>query len=110
VQVSGSAWFTNIETNKNLILNPTAEFETDKYKKFDNYDAININSLKDFPKNYNKEIGTPITTLKYMNDDGIITTSENLKYKVTRLKKGMDGKDLKVDGKTKYVRIILTPI
>lgn len=44
-----------------------------------------------------------------MNDDGIITT-ENIQYKVTRLKKGIDGKDLKVDGKTKYVRIILTPI
>lgn len=40
----------------------------------------------------------------------LITTSENIQYKVTRLKKGMDGKDLKVDGKTKYVRIILTPI
>lgn len=110
VQVGGSAWYTNIETNKNLILNTTAEFETDKYEKFDNYDAININSLKDFPKNYHKEIGTPITALKYMNDDGTITTSENLKYKVTRLKKGIDGKDLRIDGKTKYVRIILTPL
>lgn len=45
-----------------------------------------------------------------MNDDGTITTSENLKYKVIRLKKGIDGKDLRIDGKTKYVRIILTPI
>ena len=45
-----------------------------------------------------------------MNDDGIITTSDNIQYKVTKLKKGIDGKDLKVDGKTKYVRIILTPI
>lgn len=45
-----------------------------------------------------------------LNLKKLITTSENIQYKVTRLKKGMDGKDLKVDGKTKYVRIILTPI
>ena len=63
-------WFTNLETRKRkeeLIL--YREYNDKDYPKYDNYDAINCDKVKDIPKDYYKTMGVPITFLdKYCPD------------------------------------------
>lgn len=57
-------FYTNMDNekkHKNLML--TAEYEPSKYPKYDNYDAINVNKIKDIPKNYYGVMGVPSTLL-----------------------------------------------
>lgn len=63
-------WYTNIETTKrqeDLILYKT--YNENDYQKYDNYDAINVNKVNDIPKDYNWNIGVPITFLDKYNPD-----------------------------------------
>ena len=62
ILVNGIAWFTNMEHNKrNELLILTKKYDPEKYPKYDNYDAINVDKVKDIPCDYNGEIGVPIT-------------------------------------------------
>ena len=57
-------WYTNMEHNKRnepLIL--TKKYDPEKYPKYDNYDAINIDKVKDIPMDYDGLMGVPITFL-----------------------------------------------
>jgi hypothetical protein len=59
-----SIFFTNMDNekkHKNLLL--TAEYEQSKYPKFDNYDVISVNRIKDIPKDYYDVMGVPPTLL-----------------------------------------------
>lgn len=63
-------WFTNMETTKRkekLIL--FREYDPELHQKYDNYDAINCDKVKDIPKDYYKTIGVPITFLDKYNPD-----------------------------------------
>lgn len=63
-------WFTNLDHGKNpekLILNKN--YRPEEYPKYDNYDAININKVKDIPYDYNGLMGVPITFLDKYNPD-----------------------------------------
>lgn len=71
-------WFTNIpllKTKNSLDLQaryyddngqPLPDIEK-KYPKYDNYDAINVDKLKDIPCDYKGIMGVPITFLDYWN-------------------------------------------
>lgn len=64
IRVSGVNWFTNIDIKKQhepLLLVDT--YTTDKYPKYDNYDAINIDKTNDIPCDYDGVMGVPITFL-----------------------------------------------
>lgn len=58
-------WLTTLNNpNKNkLVL--TQKYSPDKYPKYDNYDAINVDRVKDIPYDNNEVMGVPITILKY---------------------------------------------
>lgn len=59
-------YYTNMDNekkHKNLLL--TAEYEPSKYPKYDNYDAINVNRIKDIPKDYYGVMGVPVTLLSH---------------------------------------------
>lgn len=61
-------WYTNLEhdkRNEEIILYRTYN-ETD-YPKYDNYDAINVNKVKDIPCDYDGVMGVPITFLDKYN-------------------------------------------
>ena len=59
-------WFSNISDYypPELVLSKRYD---DGYKKFDNYDAINIDRIKDIPGDYMGLIGVPITFLDSYN-------------------------------------------
>ncbi len=70
VRVSTSCWFTNLPVKKhmeNLIL--YKQYNEEEYPKYDNYNAINVNTYTDIPDNYFGEIGVPITFLDKYNPE-----------------------------------------
>ena len=85
-------WFTNLETNKYIdapcIINKYSE---EKYPKYDNYNAININKLNEIPYDFNKKMGVPITIIDKVCSDGYIhfdtpmLSNKNSVYKILGL-------------------------
>ena len=70
VRVPAISLFTNLEIEKryeNLILYKTYYGNEKDYPKYDNYDAININKIKDIPMDYSGVIGVPITFVNKHN-------------------------------------------
>ena len=61
-------WFTNLDYQKrheDLILHK--KYNEKDYPKYDNYNAINVNKVKDIPKDYKMEIGVPLSFLDKYN-------------------------------------------
>lgn len=68
VRVSTSCWFTSLPVKKHkedLIL--FKNYNEVDYPKYENYDAINVNTYKDIPCDYFGDIGVPITFLDKFN-------------------------------------------
>ena len=66
--LGNAMWLTNLDIPKRhqkLIL--TQVYDSEKYPKYDNFDAINVNKVVDIPKDYDGIMGVPITFLKYHN-------------------------------------------
>ena len=80
-----------------------------KYYKYDNYDAINIDKVKDIPMDYEGCMGVPITFMDKYNPDqfeivGLI--AGNIKGLTGMISSsGKDGPY--IDGKLRYGRIII---
>ena len=63
-------WFTNLEhskRNEELILYRT--YNPEDYPNYDNYDAINVDKVKDIPMDYDGVMGVPITFLNGFNPE-----------------------------------------
>lgn len=91
--------FTNFEHKKRheeLIL--YKNYSPEEYPKYDNYDAINVNKVADIPCDYEGVIGVPITFLDKYNPD---------QFEIIKFRKGNDDKDLSVNGKCPYFRILI---
>lgn len=57
-------WLTNLEHSKRKEIYPLKHFYKNneyKYEKYDNFDAINVDRTSHIPKDYNGNIGVPIT-------------------------------------------------
>lgn len=64
------SWFTNLETKKrkeDLLL--YKKYNAKDYPKYDNYDAINVDKVKDIPMDYYGVMGVPITFLDSYNPE-----------------------------------------
>ena len=97
-----TCWFTNIKHEKmNDFLPLTQHYAPKNYKIYDNYDAINIDSIKDIPMDYDGLMGVPITFMYKYNPK---------QFKIITFRRGNDNKDLTIDGKYKYIRIIIKKI
>ena len=95
-------WFTNLyhkKRSENLILYKT--YNKEDYPKYDNCDAINVNLVKEIPKDYKGLMGVPITFLYKHNPK---------QFEIVHFRKGDDGKDLSIKGKSVYQRIIIRRI
>ena len=94
-----ATWYTNLDTKKrheNLIL--YANFDPALYPEYDNYDAINIDKVTDIPCDYDGVMGVPITFLDKYNPD---------QFEIIKFRKGNDDKDLSINGKCPYFRILI---
>ena len=98
-RVSTSCWFTNLPVakhNEDLIL--YKHYTPEEYPTYDNYDAINVNTYTDIPCDYDGAIGVPITFLDKYNPN---------QFEKVKFRKGNDDKDLSINGKCPYFRIII---
>jgi hypothetical protein len=94
-------WLTNLDTFKrhqDIVLTKTYHGNEIKYPKFDNYDAINVNKTQDIPMDYEGVMGVPITFLHKYNPE---------QFELIKFRKGNDDKDLSINGKCPYFRILI---
>lgn len=94
-----ACWFTNLDHKKRHEETILYEHYTpEKYPKYDNYNAININNVAEIPCDYQGYMGVPITFLDKYNPE---------QFEIIKFRKGNDDKDLSVNGKCPYFRIII---
>ncbi len=92
-------WFTNLTYDyQKPDLPLTKSYNPTDYPKYDNYDAINVDKLKDIPYDYEGIMGVPITFILKHNSS---------QFDIIKFRKGDDNKDLRVNGNDKYMRIAI---
>ena len=62
-------WLTNIDIDIHKEIQLTNKYDSNKYVKYDNYDAIEVPSLNAIPNDYNDIMGVPITYLDNHNSN-----------------------------------------
>lgn len=101
VSPNNCLWLTNLDTSirhEDIVLTKTYYGNESEYPKYDNYDAINVNKTKDIPLDYNGFMGVPITFLHKFNPE---------QFEIVKFRKGNDEKDLSINGKCPYFRILI---
>jgi len=97
-------WFTNLDMEKrheNITL--FREYSPDRYPKYDNYDAIEVNKTADIPCDYYGVMGVPVTFMQYYNPD---------QFQILGTSRYHDGQDCAddinfINGKGLYTRILI---
>ncbi len=101
VSSNNCLWLTNLDTelrHKEIELTKVYEGNEAEYPKYDNCNGINVSRTQDIPKDYGGIMGVPITFLHKFNPD---------QFEIIRFRKGDDGKDLSINGKCPYFRILI---
>ncbi|MFK5199074.1 adenine-specific methyltransferase EcoRI family protein [Glaesserella parasuis] len=105
-------WFTNLDHAKRheeLLLYKA--YSEEEYPKYDNYDAIEVNKVKDIPFDYQGAMGVPITFMDKYNPDQFEILSANdfrISNKIPFKEHGLiKDKDGTINGKPTYVRIVI---
>lgn len=131
-RLASACWFTNIDHGRRheklqlMSLNDNIRFSKHKeingigYKKYDNYDALNIPFVDSIPNDYNGVMGVPITFMGVYNPEQfeILGFFNNYKpetaekYQIYGLPMKIGTTDSKfrgpvIDGKAVYFRIII---
>lgn len=92
-------WFTNLDHSKrheDIDLYKT--YNPEEYQTYDNYDAINCDLVANIPIDYDGIIGVPISFLDKYNPE---------QFEIVKFRKGDDDKDLSINGKCPYFRILI---
>lgn len=94
-------WLTNLDNfRQHEIIPLTKKYHghESEYPFYDNYPAINIDRTKDIPADFAGIMGVPVTFLhKYSPEQ----------FMIIGFRKGNDGKDLSLNGKYPYCRILI---
>lgn len=104
IKVPAISWYTNLThayQYKDRRLTSTYKNNEEEYPMYENYPAININRLANIPKDYDGEMGVPITILNNFNFN---------QFQITGFRKGLDEKDLTLNGKKLYTRVLIKKI
>lgn len=99
IKVKGVRWFTNLDHKKrHEKLDLVCKYFPEEYPHYDNYDAIEVSKTANIPCDYEGIMGVPITFLDKYNPE---------QFEIVRFRKGDDGRDLCVNGKCPYFRILI---
>lgn len=87
--------------SQKLIL--TERYDKEKYRRYDNYDAIEVSKVADIPMDYYGVMGVPITYIRYhggtdFNIVGIASHGGDSKYDLFKPT---------IDGKQKFKRLLI---
>ena len=110
ITVPGTGWFTNLDHGRrhqplslmsmedNIKYSKHPAIKGQPYRKYDNCDAIDIPFVDSIPSDYDGLMGVPVTFFgKYCPEQ----------FELVRFRKGDDGKDLCIDGKPTYFRVLI---
>ena len=102
IEVNLIIWYTNIGERKWKPLEYRKTYSEEEYKKYDFFDAINIDDIRDIPDGYYGKMGVPVSFLEKWNPE---------EYEILgKGDAGRGGLDIfrpVVDGENKYVRILI---
>ena len=108
-------WFTNLDIQKrheDLIL--YKRYNPEEYPKYDNYDVIDVNKVKEIPVDYDGVMGVPITFMDKFNSaqfEIIGMAEDNGKgYSGTEAKWDGINPHCVINGKNKFKRIFIKRI
>ncbi|MDE2775965.1 MAG: adenine-specific methyltransferase EcoRI family protein [Chloroflexota bacterium] len=111
-RLGSACWYTNLDyrqRHEELIL--YKRYSPQEYPKYDNYDAIEVSKTAEIPMDWDGAMGVPITFLNKHNPEQFEIMSANdirLNDSVPLKKHGLiKDKDGTIDGKPKYVRIVI---
>lgn len=94
-------WLTNMDNakrNEEIVLTKRYAGNESAYQRYDNYDGINVDKTQDIPMDYTGYMGVPITFLHKFNPN---------QFEIIKFRKGDDDKDLSINGKCPYFRILI---
>lgn len=92
-------WFTNLDTTKrHELLTLYKKYSPSEYPKYENCDAIEVSKVVEIPIDYDGVMGVPITFLDKYNPE---------QFEIVNFRKGDDGKDLIINGKYPFFRILI---
>ena len=97
------SWFTNLDIIKrHEFLDLIEKYTPEKYPKYDNYDAINVDKVLDIPVDYDGVMGVPITFMDKYNPEqfeilGILQSSTEEQAGIPILRTYNDFKEMKQD-------------
>lgn len=101
VSPNNCLWLTNLDTFKrhqDILLTKSYFGYESNYPNYDNYEGINVDKTEDIPKDYPGCMGVPITFLHKYNPE---------QFEIIKFRKGNDEKDLSINGKCPYFRILI---
>lgn len=101
IATNNCLWLTNLEIaqrHEDIVLTKKYFGNENNYPKYDNCDGINVNKTQDIPIDYQGIMGVPITFLHKYNPE---------QFDIVKFRKGNDDKDLSINGKCPYFRILI---
>lgn len=101
VSPNNCLWLTNLDTSKrhkDIELSKKYFGNEIEYPRYDNYDGINVDKTQNIPFDYSGAMGVPITFLHKFNPE---------QFEIIKFRKGNDEKDLSINGKCPYFRILI---
>lgn len=98
MKLGTTGWYTNLPVNKQYKeIELTKTYSNEEYPKYDNADAIHCKRVSDIPLNYTGIIGVPISYM-YKNPN---------QFEALSILVGDDGKQLRVNGKRPFSRMLI---
>ena len=91
-------WLTSLDNEKRHQPIELVKQNEESYPFYDNYRGINVNKTQDIPMDYMGAMGVPITFLNKYDPE---------QFEIIKFRKGDDDKDLKINGKAPYFRILI---
>lgn len=94
-------WYTNLEhskRNEEFVLFKKYKGNENQYPTYDNYNAIEVSQAINIPMDFDGVMGVPITFLDKYNPN---------QFEIIKFRKGDDEKDLVINGKSPYFRILI---
>ena len=92
------AWWQNLSKPEKPYVELTKYYVDGEYKKYDNYDAVNVDRVPDIPRDYFGELGVPISFLDKLNRN---------QFEIVGLMQSWDKGKPSILGKLKYARLVI---
>jgi hypothetical protein len=115
IKTVNCSWYTNLDVSRGPSLEFTKDYYADPshYERYDDYDAINVDSLRDIPYNYYGNMGVPVGILCFWPfDSDKFELLDAQKYKTNRVKPlpsqyNPSLHHAHISGKKKFMRIMI---